>query len=202
MVKLYLYFLLTGLDYLHSVCRIVHTGMYTLWPPYASRAEANPIDLKTENIMFTFEEHAVFNEFMNAQLENPMQYKLDSTGRPVYLCHNDFGDLRDTFPAAIPQIVDMGSSARLDRDGVHGVLPIQPDNYRAPEVVLDCGWEMSADIWNLGALVSFSCQSCRHRLNDWFFDTVSSGISSKGPNYSSKSMPRKANTAQPRTSPK
>ncbi|GKZ32815.1 hypothetical protein AbraIFM66950_002448, partial [Aspergillus brasiliensis] len=28
-----------------------------------------------------------------------------------------------------------------------------PDHYRAPEVILGCGWNSSADIWNLGVLL-------------------------------------------------
>jgi hypothetical protein len=34
--------------------------------------------------------------------------------------------------------------------------PIQPDHYRASEVILGAGWTYSADIWNLGVLVRFS----------------------------------------------
>lgn len=30
---------------------------------------------------------------------------------------------------------------------------IQPQSFRAPEVVIGSGWDYSADIWNLGALV-------------------------------------------------
>ena len=104
--------------------------------------------------MFSFEDPDVFNEFINSQLDNPMQYRIDSAGRAVYRCHNNFGHLRDTFARAIPQIVDLGSSGRLHGEEVYGILPIQPNHYCAPEVILGCGWRMSADIWNLGTLVS------------------------------------------------
>lgn len=30
---------------------------------------------------------------------------------------------------------------------------IQPVALRAPEVIIGCGWDHSADIWNLGCLV-------------------------------------------------
>ena len=33
------------------------------------------------------------------------------------------------------------------------IHPIQPDSYRAPEVLLGVGWSYSADIWNLGVMV-------------------------------------------------
>ncbi|KAF7118433.1 hypothetical protein CNMCM5793_007950 [Aspergillus hiratsukae] len=107
-------------------------------------------DLKLENIMVTFEDPAVLEDFMNSQFDQPMQYKIDSTGRPVYRCHNDFGPLRNL--VNIPKIVDFGLATRLDCDD-WGIYPIQPDHYRAPEVILGCGWRMSADIWNLGVLL-------------------------------------------------
>lgn len=43
------------------------------------------------------------------------------------------------------------SAARVD--GPHDIL-IQPDALRAPEVILGMDWGTSADIWNLGCLVS------------------------------------------------
>ncbi|KAE8154687.1 kinase-like domain-containing protein [Aspergillus avenaceus] len=132
-IKTYIRFFLIGLDYLHTTCNVVHT------------------DLKLENIMISFEDPEILNDFMDAQLESPMEYKIDSTGRPVYRCHNDFGPLRKV--RNIPKIVDFCSSINLSSDDDLGVYPIQPDHYRAPEVILGCGWNTSADIWNLGVLL-------------------------------------------------
>ena len=53
------------------------------------------------------------------------------------------------------KLVDFGSSMKLEREDYGGVYPIQPVPYRAPEILLGCGWRMSADIWNLGVLVRF-----------------------------------------------
>lgn len=61
----------------------------------------------------------------------------------------------------VPKIADFELGTRLDkpctRDGMAGkqlgVYPIQPDHYRAPEVILRCGWDVKADIWNFGVLV-------------------------------------------------
>jgi len=38
-------------------------------------------------------------------------------------------------------------------DGNHADATVQPAALRAPEVILGCGWDSSADIWNLGCLV-------------------------------------------------
>jgi serine/threonine protein kinase len=153
-VKTYIRFLLTGLDYLHTKCTVVHTGAYSLGKLAHLddvRLTACLADLKLENIMVSFEDQAVLGDFMNSQFDQPMQYKIDSTGRSVYRSHNEFGPLRKV--KNIPKIVDFGLSTRLDSEDEWGIYPIQPDHYRAPEVILGCGWKMSADIWNLGILV-------------------------------------------------
>ncbi|KAH1426637.1 hypothetical protein KXX32_006082 [Aspergillus fumigatus] len=95
-----------------------------------------------------------------------MQYKIDGKGgRIIYRCHNDFGALdRRDIKNLIPKIADFGLATRLDKldsqDGVVGkqlgIYPIQPDFYRAPEVILGCGWDFKADIWNFGVLVNRS----------------------------------------------
>ena len=102
-----------------------------------------------------------------------MQCKTDSTtGRTVYRCHNDFGalDWRE-LKNMVPKIADFGLGTRLDNEYQEGkagrrevgIHPIQPDHYRAPEVILGCGWDFSADIWNFGVMVrdvssgSFGC---------------------------------------------
>ncbi|KAI9373394.1 kinase-like protein [Aspergillus egyptiacus] len=94
LIKTYIRALLTGLDYLHKECWIVHT---------------------------------------------------------VYQSRNDFGPLR--ILRSIPQLVDFGLATRLKEDDDWGVWPIQPDHYRAPEVIMGNGWQMPTDIWNLGVLL-------------------------------------------------
>ncbi|KAL4894840.1 kinase-like domain-containing protein [Aspergillus ambiguus] len=133
LVKTYIRTLLTGLDYLHKECRIVHT------------------DLKLENIMVSFEDPAVLANFIDYQLKTPMASRIDSTGRSVYQSRNDFGPLKSL--RSIPQLVDFGLATRLEADDDWGVWPIQPDHYRAPEVILGNGWQMPTDIWNLGVLL-------------------------------------------------
>ncbi|OJJ52302.1 hypothetical protein ASPSYDRAFT_164905 [Aspergillus sydowii CBS 593.65] len=141
--KAYIYFLLVGLDYLHSECRVVHT------------------DLKLGNILMSFENENILTDFIKRQ--QPMQYKVDGeSGRTIYRCHNDFGALDGReIKNMVPKIADFGLATRLDNPSTQtgtfgeqlGIYPIQPDYYRAPEVILGCGWDFKADIWNLGVLL-------------------------------------------------
>lgn len=97
--------------------------------------------------------------FIDTELEKPMAFKIDLAGRLVYQSHNNFGPLKSL--RSIPRIVDFGLATRLEEDDDWGVWPIQPDHYRAPEVILGNGWQMSVDIWSLGVLVRpIVLQSC------------------------------------------
>jgi Protein kinase domain. len=108
------------------------------------------LDLKLENIMVSFEYPTVLADFMNSEHEKSMAFKIDSTGRPVYQSRNDFGPLKCL--RSIPQLVDFGLATRLEEDDDWGTWPIQPDYYRAPEVILGNRWQMPTDIWNLSVL--------------------------------------------------
>lgn len=101
--------------------------------------------------MVSFEHPSVLVDFIDFQLEKPMAVKVDSTGQPIYQSCNDFGPLKSL--RSIPQLVDFGLATRLEEDDDWGVWPIQADHYQAPEVILGNGWQMPADIWNLGVLV-------------------------------------------------
>lgn len=131
-----------------------------------------------------FENESILAEFVKRQ--QPMQYKVDSqSGRAIFRCHNDFGALdgRD-IKNMIPNIVDFGLAQRLDRsiirNGIEGqqlgVYPIQPDYYRAPEVILGCGWDFKADIWNLGVLVSFTATDSKRLMCNAISFVVSLGL--------------------------
>lgn len=115
------------------------------------------IDLKMDNILVDFEDLSVIEDFARAQAENPMPRKIKD-GRSIYLSHNNFGPIRSFY--ILPKIADFGLAQPGDgpQPKIH---PIQPDHYRAPEVILGAGWSYSADIWNLGVLVRFRCY-CLH----------------------------------------
>lgn len=99
--------------------------------------------------MVEFEDLSVLEDFVQAQAENPMPRKIKD-GRTIYQSHNDFGPLRSLY--TLPKIADFGLAQRsTPQPQIH---PIQPDHYRAPEVILGIGWTYSADIWNFGLLAS------------------------------------------------
>lgn len=151
LIRAYLRLLLTGLDYLHSECHIIHTGRLTAMPILLqTEAHSANTDIKLDNIMVGIEDSSVIENFARAQAENPMPRKVQD-GRTVYLSHNDFGPIRSK--NILPKIADFG----LAQFGESGLQrhPTQQDFYRAPEVILGAGWTYSADIWNLGVLVRF-----------------------------------------------
>lgn len=119
------------------------------------------LDLKLGNLLMSCENEDILPNFIKRQ--QPMQCKVDGdSGRTIYRCHNDFGalDWRE-IKNMIPKITDFGLATRLDKPSTRtgmvgeqlGIYPIQPDHYRAPEVILGCGWDSKADIWNFGVLV-------------------------------------------------
>ncbi|KAK0654259.1 SRSF protein kinase 2 [Lasiodiplodia hormozganensis] len=117
-----------ALDFLHNAYHVVHT------------------DIKEDNVILGADE-AVFEEFEQTQLEQPTPRK-ELDGAIVYRSRK-FGFTEN--PGG-PVLCDLGSAVPLD-DGVEHREDIQPDVYRAPEVILDIPWTYSADIWNVGCMV-------------------------------------------------
>lgn len=79
--------------------------------------------------------------------------KKQRDGYSIYQSHNQFEPLQPRLGPIVPVIADFGH-AHWITDSEPQINPIQPNNYRAPEVILGTGWSYSADIWNLGVLVS------------------------------------------------
>ena len=97
----------------------------------------------------TFEDASVLRK-QAEEFENAEQFFKESLiGRRIFQSQNDFGPLRSY--RTLPVIADFGLAEMDINIDAH---PIQPDAYRAPEVLLGWGWSSSADIWNLGHLVT------------------------------------------------
>ncbi|KAF7193466.1 Serine/threonine-protein kinase SKY1 [Pseudocercospora fuligena] len=105
--------------------------------------------LKEENILMTFEDGAVLEDYVKASREQPV------TAAPIgnhdfKTTTADFGKLRPL--SLLPTLTDFGLSEVVDGDYTSR-RAIQPPAYHAPEVLLGIPWSYSADIWNLGVLI-------------------------------------------------
>lgn len=125
--------LLTGLDYLHTECKVVHT------------------DLKADNIMMGLGDPTILDRFVQRELEHPSPRKMpDSHGRIIYTSCSDFGEAPTMAVIASAKITDIGLAVFGDENNYK---PIQSNAFMAPEVILQCGWSYPADIWNLAVML-------------------------------------------------
>ncbi|KAG6025638.1 hypothetical protein E4U41_001495 [Claviceps citrina] len=118
-----------ALDYLHTECQIIHT------------------DIKADNIMFEISDATVLSDFERAELEDPSPRKEVDDGRFIYASRE-----LDMMPKRMgaPVLCDFGSAVV---GGVEHVEDVQPNIYRAPEVILQVPWTYSVDIWNVGCMI-------------------------------------------------
>ncbi len=151
--KFFVYCLLEAVDYLHTKCRLIHTGKALRHLSWLHSADHGPLDIKDDNIMVTIENDDVLADFVKFQRKNPQPgHVRTEDGRTTYLSQGDFGPLRGS--RLLPKLADFNLAfPRLAGDQGH-MSAIQSHRFRAPEVILGCPWSCSADIWNLGLLVS------------------------------------------------
>ncbi|OJJ45147.1 hypothetical protein ASPZODRAFT_2111073 [Penicilliopsis zonata CBS 506.65] len=123
--------IIEGLDYLHSQCPVIHT------------------DLKPDNVLMALREHSRLHLVAQDEIQEPLPQK-GLQDRTIYLSRNYFGLQGQEIGR--PVITDFGLAVRGDQRSFYH-HSIQPDEYRAPEVILDAGWSYSVDIWNLGVLI-------------------------------------------------
>lgn len=99
--------------------------------------------------MLSCSDPTVFEQWEKAEREEPSPRKVD--GDRVIYKSRDF-DLRK-YMRGIGRcmIADLGM-ARIGRQ--HEGF-IQPEVYRAPEVMLCMPWNSAADVWNVGVMVCF-----------------------------------------------
>lgn len=95
--------------------------------------------------MFGIADDSVFGDFENNELQNPCPRK-ELDGRTIYTSR----ELRMPKNLGAPILCDFGSAVMGDEEHSED---IQPDIYRAPEVILQVPWSYSVDIWNVGCMV-------------------------------------------------
>lgn len=144
---------LSGLRYLHTQAHIIHTGRFNQSSDCYVLTQVMA-DLKSDNILMALRDQSVLDTVARDELEDPLPQK-KCEDRTIYLSRNDFGFQADNIGR--PVIMDFGLS--VCGKALHNHT-IQPQGFRAPEVIIGSGWDYSVDIWNLGALVmliEFSC---------------------------------------------
>ncbi|KAL5331673.1 hypothetical protein ACEPPN_001208 [Leptodophora sp. 'Broadleaf-Isolate-01'] len=119
--------LFLALDFLHTECQIIHT------------------DIKADNIMFGIEDDSVFTAFEEQELVDPSPRKTVN-GRTIYLSR----ELQIPKTWGAPVLCDFGSAVVGDTEHLEDV---QPDIYRAPEVIIEAPWSYQIDIWNTGCMI-------------------------------------------------
>ncbi|EFR00911.1 CMGC/CLK protein kinase [Nannizzia gypsea CBS 118893] len=103
------------------------------------------VGLFADNIMFGTADDSIFRDFEEAELQTPSPRK-ELDGRIIYLSR-ELGIPKALGP---PVLCDFGSA--IPGDIEHSEY-IQPNIYRAPEVILEAPWTYSVDIWNTGCMI-------------------------------------------------
>lgn len=106
-------------------------------------------ELKLSNIMLRIEDEGVLADYEEAETRNPSLRKVINEERIIYTSR----DLRRPRDHAygLPVLCDFGE-ARIGAPQVYA--EIQPEIYKAPEIIMQFEWGHSVDIWNAGCLVS------------------------------------------------
>ncbi|OBT45440.1 hypothetical protein VE00_04531 [Pseudogymnoascus sp. WSF 3629] len=126
LLKQFLIHLLLALDFLHTECHIIHT------------------DIKEENILLGLADPSIVEQLDTEEIAELSFYKAVN-GYNLYRSAN----LGIPRRFGRPILCDFS----LARNGqVEHCHDIQPDPYRAPEVILEMPWGYPVDIWNVGVM--------------------------------------------------
>lgn len=106
--------------------------------------------------MFGVGDESVFEAYEKAETSGPSQSKSISKDRTLY-ASRAFRKPQD-HAYGPPILCDFGET-RIGADHAH--VDIQPEIYKAPEILMETGWNHSADIWNAACLVRSPSLFCR-----------------------------------------
>ncbi|GAB1194053.1 hypothetical protein APSETT444_003292 [Aspergillus pseudonomiae] len=121
--------LLLALDYLHTEAHVIHT------------------DIQAKNIIIGAKDDSIYRQWEKEEETEPSPRKTD--GSYTVYQSRPFLRKKGWRGFGMPFLSDFGEARLGD---VHEGL-IQPDIYRAPEVILGMSWTSKVDIWNGGVLV-------------------------------------------------
>jgi len=147
--------LLEALDFVHTEASVTHCGMGSAII-YGTSSLTTIVDLKLSNIMFGVEDESVFKAYEEAEMSNPSRSKTISKVRKLYASRPFRKPHNHAYGS--PILCDFGE-ARIGTDHAH--VDIQPEIYKAPEILMETGWTHSADVWNVACLVRSPSLFCR-----------------------------------------
>jgi serine/threonine protein kinase len=104
-------------------------------------------DINPSNVMMTINDISLLENFEKQEAETPSPTKVIDDVRTIYGSRK-FGRPTDGHLGQFT-LCDFGE-VRIGK--VHKGL-IQPERYRAPEVLFDMKWDSSVDVWNVANLV-------------------------------------------------
>ncbi|KAL8880423.1 MAG: hypothetical protein Q9198_002161 [Flavoplaca austrocitrina] len=128
LLKVFLHYLLSALDYLYRDARLVS-------------------DISGFNILLGINDKSIIQRFVEAEQEHPSARK-DVQGYTFYASRAF--DSPSGKSIGEPLLSDFGSAVSGD---VEHDEDVQPNVYRAPEVCLKAPWSYSIDIWNVGCMI-------------------------------------------------
>lgn len=129
--------ILEGLQFIHDSCGVIHT------------------DLKPENVLFVHcdDRKECLTEITReaaAKIEETLAEEASNGSRnPTISCHAKKNS-KLAFASETVKLVDFGNACWAIK---HFTEDIQTRQYRAPEVILGCGYNEKADIWSLACLI-------------------------------------------------
>jgi hypothetical protein len=99
--------------------------------------------------MLSIEDPSVLEDFEEAERTNPCPRKVVDDERTIYASRN-FRRPKD-HAWGYPILCDFGE-ARIG--GTYPYEEIQPEVYKAPEIIMQTDWSHRVDIWNTALVVS------------------------------------------------
>ena len=144
-----LFNLLSALTFLHDEAKVVHTGGFVIALYLGHYIDCFTTDINPSNIMLSIDDKSLILEFERAEVDEPSPTKVIDETRTIYGSRK-LGLPKDSLWGQ-PVLCDFGE-ARIGQ--THKGL-IQPEIYRAPEVLFNMEWNCSVDIWNAAVLVNF-----------------------------------------------
>lgn len=141
LAKMVMKTLLEALDFLHTKANVMHCGTEIHIPCTFKITNIFCTDLKLSNIMLGVADESVFADFVKAEIDTPSARKVINEERTIY-SSRAFRRPHD-YAYGLPVLCDLGE-ARMG--ALQTYFEIQPEIYRAPEILMQCEWGHAVDI--------------------------------------------------------